>query len=276
VARLAPRGLATDSPQAAQEKNFNNTSTDCLGGLIYTNNALAYFSSSEGRIVKNGSNYEYQYSIADHQGNTRVLFTSATSAVQTSTTDFEAATNTSFRNYTSNRVGFDLFDHTDVGIDQSDYSQKLTGATNAQVGVAKSFRVYPGDKVKISAFAKYQNLSNSTSNLTGFANQLAIAFGVNGATGGEALKALNGLTGYGDMVTAGTAHTNDQADPIAGVTILLFDKNYKFVNAAWKQIDIGSAQNGGTPKAAHEELTSEFTVTEDGYAYVYISNESPT
>ncbi len=256
--------------------NSVTTTTDYVGGFVYTNNALSFFSSPEGRVVKNGSNYEYQYSIADHQGNTRVLFTSATAAVQTSTTDFEAAANASFQNYTSNRVDFELFDHTDVGISGTDYSQKLTGASNSQVGIAKSFRVYPGDKVKISAFAKYQGLSSTASNLSGFANQLATAFGVNGATTGDALKALNGLTGYGDLVTAGTAHSNQPSDPIAGVTILLFDKNYKLVNAAWKQINAASLQNGISPKANHEELISEYTVTEDGYAYVYVSNESPT
>ncbi len=37
------------------------------------------------------------------------------------------------------------------------FSQKLTGANGSQVGVTRSITVYPGDKVKIEAYAKYYN-----------------------------------------------------------------------------------------------------------------------
>jgi hypothetical protein len=133
----------------------SNDSTDYVGGFVYQNYGLSFFRSPEGRVVKNGSNLEFQYALTDHQGNTRVLFTSATPSPTSVTANMEGGTNTDFSNYT-NRVNFELFDHTDFSGSTYTYSQKLTGASGQQVGVAKSFKVYPGDKIKIKAYAKYQ------------------------------------------------------------------------------------------------------------------------
>jgi len=254
--------------------NGVTTTTDYIGGFVYTNNTLSFFSSPEGRVVKSGANYEYQYAIADHQGNTRVLFTSAPTAPQANGADMEAASNASFSNYT-NRVGFDLFDHTDAGT-LYNYAQKLTGATNAQVGLTKSFKVYAGDKVKIEAYAKYWNASSTPSNLSGFALALTNAFGVTAGSTGEALKAFNTLTSYGSLVAGGGGHSNNTTAPIVGVTILLFDKDFKLIDATWKQLNVNSVQVGATPKAPHEYLSSEYVAREAGYAYMYVSNDSPT
>lgn len=89
------------------------------------------------------------------------------------------------------------------------------------------------------------------------------------------LKAYNTLNGYGGKVAAGTGHSSDPGDPKAFVNILLFDKDYNFLDAAWEQIDDGE-QVGVTTKAAHDLMSKEVTVKEAGYAYVFISNESPT
>src|SRR5690348_12514884 len=83
-----------------------STTTDYVGGFVYNTNAgtsnLNVFSSPEGRVVKNGSNFEYQYAITDHQGNTRVLFTSAAPVAQTVTAGFETANQTAEANNFSN------------------------------------------------------------------------------------------------------------------------------------------------------------------------------
>jgi hypothetical protein len=56
---------------------------------------------------------------------------------------------------------------------------------------------------------------------------------------------------------------------------LLFDKDYKFLDAAWDQID-GGEQVGISPKAAHDLLSKEVTIREADHPFVYISNENPT
>jgi RHS repeat-associated protein len=48
--------------------------TDYVRGLIYENNVFTYFGSPEGKVIKNGTAYEYQFALGDHQGNTRILY----------------------------------------------------------------------------------------------------------------------------------------------------------------------------------------------------------
>jgi RHS repeat-associated protein len=248
------------------------STTHYAGGFVYEGNtpALSYFSSPEGRVVKNGSNYEYQYAIADHQGNTRVVFTSATPTPTAYTANMEGATNSNFSNYT-NRVNFELYDHTDVSGTTYTYSQKLTGAAGQQVGVAKSFKVYPGDKIKIEAYAKYM-ASSGASNLSGFATALLSAFGYSAPGVGETGTARAAVNSWGGVV-AGGGGNGSSSYPKAFVNLLVVDKNYNFIDAAWDQLN-GGEQIGASPKAAHDYLMQEYVAREEGYIYVYVSNES--
>ena len=50
------------------------TTTDYIGNFVYNGSSLAYIITSEGRIVKSGSTYLYEYNVKDHLGNTRVSF----------------------------------------------------------------------------------------------------------------------------------------------------------------------------------------------------------
>ncbi len=52
-------------------------------------NDLSFFPFSEGRVLYNGSNnFEYEYWMKDHLGNTRLSFTSQESEINISQTDF--------------------------------------------------------------------------------------------------------------------------------------------------------------------------------------------
>ncbi|MBX2916854.1 MAG: HNH endonuclease [Cyclobacteriaceae bacterium] len=250
------------------------TTTNYSGNFVYegTSPVLSFFGSPEGRIVKNGANFEYQYAIADHQGNTRVVFTSATPAPEAKTANMEAAANSDFLNYT-NRIGFNLFDKTDAGTTFT-YAQKLTGGNNAQVGVAKSYKVYAGDKVKIEAWAKYQNPSSTSSNISGFASALFAAFGVPTPAGGESGTASSALNIWGGLVVGGNGGTS--TGPKAFVNIIVFDKNYKLLDAAWEAVDPAANQVGASPVVPHDYMMREYTAKEEGYVFMYVSNESPT
>jgi len=253
------------------------TTTHYVNGFVYEavttgSPALSFFGSPEGRVVNNSGALTYEYSIADHQGNTRVVFTSATISPLVSTANFESGTNTDFPNYTTAvRSSLPLFNHTTSGT----YSQKLTGASgaNTQVGIARTLKVYPGDKVKIDAYAKYYNPTSPASNIAGFALALTGAFGVTSSSTGEMLKAYNTLNNYGGIIAAGGSG-DSSSHPKLFVNILLFDKDYNFLDAAWEQID-GGEQIGVTP-TAHDLMSKEITVKEAGFAYVFVSNENPT
>jgi len=82
--------------------------------------------SPEGRVVKNCSAFEYQYAIADHQGNTRALFTSATPTPVASVATMEPNPISGLENSGTNCVNAGLYDHTDAGIDGTDVKASNT------------------------------------------------------------------------------------------------------------------------------------------------------
>jgi RHS repeat-associated protein len=60
--------------------------------------------------------------------------------------------------------------------------------------------------------------------------------------------------------------------PRGYLTILVFNKDYVLVDAAWQQLDAAYTQAGPT-KMPHQLLSRQVVIKEPGYAYVYLSNE---
>jgi RHS repeat-associated protein len=143
------------------------------------------------------------------------------------------------------------------------------------VGLAKSYKVYAGDKVKIEAWAKYQNPGSTGSNLAGFASALYAAFGVPVPPGGETGTVSSALKIWGGLVTGGSGGINPTG-PKAFVNIIVFDKNYKLLDAAWEAVDPTANQIGATPIVPHDYLMREYTAKEEGYVFMFVSNENPT
>ncbi len=243
--------------------------TDYAGSFVYENGQPLFFGSPEGRVVKNGNNFEYQYAIADHQGNTRVVFTSAVPSVETPMTDFESDPG-DLENYPSGGSvsALPLFNRTPGGT----HSELLNGGYSSQIGVAKSFKVYPGDKVKIQAYAKYEDVAGP-GNGQAFATALLQAFSLPAPAAGETGTPSSALDTWGGLVSDGIQ--DDDAAPQAFVNIVVFDKNFDFLDATWTQIDVSAKQVGTSPDVPHDELAREYNIDEEGYVFMYVSNNSP-
>ena len=249
------------------------SNTDYVSGYVYENGTLAYFGSPEGRVVKKGNAYSYQYAIADHQGNTRVLFATDAGAPDTYKATFEDDTQADeladFQNYPTGawRNSTNMWDHTDAGTVYT-HSQLLNGANGGQIGLAKTLKVYPGDVISAKVYAKYLDVEGNNANLAGLGAALTGAFGLTGATSGEALKALTALNDYSSVMLAAGGN-GDPMEPKAFITLLLFDNNFNFVDLAYDQIDAGAT-------TFHDLMEiGPKTIEEPGYAYIYISNEHP-
>jgi RHS repeat-associated protein len=241
----------------------STTTSDYVGAFVYTNNALSFFSSPEGRIVKNGGNYEYQYAIGDHQGNTRVVFTSATQLEQIVTAGFETANQTSEASKFSNYPNGAHINPVTSNAHSGTNSLYLNGGYSGQIGVAKSYKVFPGDKVNIQAYAKYLTPTSTASNLAGFATALLGAFNLPAPAPGEMGTASSAINTWGGWEAGGYGDGSpDNVDPRVFVNIVIFDKNYKFLDVAYQQL----VSNGALMSAA-------YTVKEAGYVYLYVSNE---
>ncbi len=64
--------------------------------------------------------------------------------------------------------------------------------------------------------------------------------------------------------------------PKAFVNIIVFDKNYKLLDASWEAVDPAANQVGATPVVPHDYMMREYTAKEEGYMFVYVSNENAT
>lgn len=262
-------------------KGAVTNTTEYVGGFVYENNALAFFSSPEGRVVKNGSSYEYQYAIADHQGNTRIVFSSATptpdapvATLETANENNEAA---KFLKYEDVRkINFDMFDHTNSAATK--YAVRLSGTPSETYGLARSLAVAPGDKVKVEVFAKY--VDPNSSNWTTTLNNLMTAI-ANGTTAPGTIidGGFYGSPSASSIPFAGVLEReNDNGTgPKAYLNWLVFDKTFEPIpsKSGFRRLSNLPKENGSD--VPHEKLEMpEITITEAGYVYVWFSNENET
>ncbi|HEY9047597.1 MAG TPA: DUF6443 domain-containing protein [Ohtaekwangia sp.] len=213
--------------------NSTTTVTDYVHGFVYTNNTMSYFGSPEGRIVKNGSNYEYQYAIADHQGNTRVVFSSVTPAASAPTATFEGDSNDGTSQYlnvnASNVVSFGSANHTSGG------SKVIRVNQTYKTGPARSIHVYPGDQVDIEVWEYHEGTSGfgtTSTPLNTLITNIAGAFGGVSGAAGESGTIYNGVNA---AITAfNTGGNQGDSRPAAYLNYILFDKNYNVLDAGWQ------------------------------------------
>lgn len=223
---------------------------------------------------------EYQYNLKDHLGNVRLTFTSK-NEVETTTATYETANlNAEQSQYVrvnnAKRITSSLFDRTNgvAPTTTPGEAQRLNGSTNERYGIARSLSVMPGDVVHAEVYAKYvdTNSSNWTGALTTLMSQIAANTAgvvVDGVQYGQSTASFP--AGF-----AGLQSTTDNGAPRAYLNWLVFDRNYAFITGGFKQITT-AAKEAGTD-VAHEliAMPAAITITQPGYMYIYLSNESST
>jgi RHS repeat-associated protein len=252
------------------EKTYNAagtlvTTTDYVGSFVYENSNLKFFGTSEGRVVKNGTALEYQYGIADHQGNTRVIFTSATPVVDGPIATFEGNAGDQSASYlnlnANNIVSFGAANHTSGG------SKVVRMNQTYRIGPAKSMKVYPGDKVDIEVWEYHEATSgygSSGTPLTNFISAVASAFGgVSGGSGesGSIFSSVNSA-----ITTFGHGGGQGDGQPAAYLNYILFDQDSNVLDAGWQ---LAPASSFTKQKLSFNTLN----IREVGYMYVYLSYE---
>jgi RHS repeat-associated protein len=240
--------------------------TDYLGELIYEGGNLQSVQMGEGRVLPDGAGWEYQYYLKDHLGNVHVTFTTKTQTTNTVTAGFETANQTTeaskFKNYPNTSHINVVASNANTGSN----SMYLNGAASGQVGVAKDYAVMPGDVLQIQAYAKYLTPTGTGSNLANFAPALLSAFNLGAPAPGETGTASSAVQSWGQLEAGGYGNgSTNSSTPKVFVTILLFDRNYNFLDVAYQQLGSSGAQ-----------MSASYTVKEPGYAYLYVSNEHAT
>jgi RHS repeat-associated protein len=168
------------------------------------------------------------------------------------------------------RINSILFDHTHNGATQ--YSQRLNGSANEKYGLARSLSVMPGDTVRMEVFAKYVDpTAQNTAALMLFLGQIASGTAAAGTVVDGSGYLTNGNTQFAFMGMNGT-NASTGLGPKAYLNWLVFDRNFVLKTGGYKQVSTAAKETGSNGQ--HEKLENELIISEPGYAYVYLSNES--
>jgi RHS repeat-associated protein len=249
------------------------TTTDYVDGFVYEKGVLSFFGSPEGRVVRTTSGaLEYQYSIADHQGNTRVVFSSVNpTTIPIATFEDAVADAQVFKNVSTNT----MYWVTKAAANNTTSGQKVMRMNNsynptgnaAGIGPAKSFNVFPGDVVDIEVWAYYEGstgFGGSSQPLTTLMASVASAL----TTGLPTAEASSITTGVNSAYSAfGAPGNQSDSKPSAFLNYILLDKNYKLLDMGWQPVP--STANMVKQKVSFTPRN----VKEAGYMYVYLSYE---
>jgi RHS repeat-associated protein len=250
--------------------NIPENTTEYVGQFVYEKNVqtndilvLSFFGSPGGRVVKNGAAFEYQYNISDHQGNTRVVFTSATLAPENHLATFENPTADTQQGFKNIPNALPYWAPSAGGPAQTKAVQMNQ---NFKIGPAKSIKVFPGDKIDMEVWTYYTNNSGygtSSPPLTTLISAVAGSFGgVSGAVG-ESGAIYNGVNS--GLTSFGVGGNRGDTNPAAYLNYILFDKDYKLLDMGW------TPATGYNAKQKISIPTRN--IKEEGYIFVYLSYE---
>ena len=239
------------------------TTTDYAGSFVYQNSNLSFFGSPEGRVIKNGSNFEYQYALGDHQGNTRVVFSSAASTPVAPLATFEGDANDNASQYqnVSNIVTFNAAASSGTKVVRMNQSYRT--------GPSKSIKVFPGDAVDMEVWTYYESASGygaTNASLGTMITSIASAFGGVSGGGGESGSIYNGVNNA--LTAFGMGANNGDAQPAAYLNYIQFDQSYNVLDAGWTRVPASA-------NFAKQKITIPTKNIKDaGYMFVYLSYEN--
>ena len=250
--------------------------TEYIGGIQYESlqplaspplaTDLKFMSTGEGRVVKEGSNWNYEYYHKDHLGNTRVVYgyqkqVDEYKATMETPTPIATKEESQFYNIATRRIT--VFNHTlaNINVTAPDKSDETNGNTSKAIGPAKMLQVSAGDRVQLEVFASYQTGTGGNNALiSNLASAVTGSFLLNA---GEA--AHTALTNSVPAQAATITQTNGV--PKSYLFYILFNSSYVYQQFGYVLVN-------STAQAGHQQMYLDITVPTGGYLYTYVANES--
>jgi RHS repeat-associated protein len=222
------------------------------------------------RVALYKTDFEYNYFLRDHQGNTRVVLqTNPGTQVYTATMETEnqsancntdpSGENCKFLNMNSSSLLASPGNTTPGG------SKAYRMNSTYNIGPAKSIKVYPGETFSISVYSYYTSTSGYTAGSGLMAAAAGVFGGVSGAVGdpGSIYSSMTtnnfGALGFGSY--RGTSA------PSAYLNYIIFDKDFNLISGQ-------ATPMPATPNAPQLITVSNTSVSELGYVYVYLSYDN--
>jgi RHS repeat-associated protein len=285
-----------------------------INQFVYSASDLQYINFEEGRIrvitsvaENNGLDFKtidgtielpgskkgvFDYYIKDHQSNTRMILTLQTHIGGNSCTmevaraaneeaifgQVDANGNPTVANEVAARFPTASIAGSGWSDNTSAYVSRLGALSNSKIGPNTLLKVMAGDKVSATAQYFYPapvTNGTGTSILTDLLGSLVQSIAGGGATTGITKSAsgnigtlLNSSTPL-STVSSPDANNSLGNAPKAYLTLLFFDERFNFVQESSQTLRVSQAGNGADP------LTMlNIKAPKNGYAYVYVSNES--
>ena len=270
------------------------TTTTYLGGFVYQNSMLQFFSHEEGRVRKaaDGATYIYDYFLKDHLGNVRMMLTEEQKTDVYPTLTFEGTAGTGavtnqdavWDNSTGGAVDVVVTRTsrpTNMGTSTSNGSfSKLIKKQSASgaIGAAKLLKVMSGDQINTSVDYYWPSVTVNNTHADGIGtlttsllSMLMNTAGISASVKGAIPTVNSTLTADPNIISKITTPENSSSastQPKAFLHVLLFNEQFKLDNA-----DSYVLQIKNTPNVI-DQLSQQVTVKKNGYAYIYFSNES--
>ncbi|MEO1049457.1 MAG: RHS repeat-associated core domain-containing protein [Bacteroidota bacterium] len=209
-----------------------------------------------------------QYEIADHLGNVRSVFTDGKVTYRAG---FEV-TDAKVEEQIFEQVAAARFlDHAfgellaNSGVASGLLDQRIIGTSE----VGKSLRVKAGDQLTAEVYAKYlESVPDDLNTMTAISGWLTSMFDPTGVVGeGGALG--TDPTGSGIGMLSG--ESSMALPPLAYLNYALFDNDYNDLQMGFIEV----TQTAEGLENPHEKLEQSITIAQDGFAYIWISNNSP-
>lgn len=230
-------------------------------------NTIVTITLTEGRAIKDGSTWRFEYFHKDHLGNTRVVYGNQKQvdeykATMESPTPIATKEQAQFYNITTTRVTG--YNRTPISIDvvAPDKSAETNGFKNGKaIGPAKMLQVSAGDRVQLEVYARYATGTGSNNTLiTNLASAVTTTFQV---VSGEA--AFTALTN--NVPVQAATIVKPSSVPKAYLFYILFNSSYVYQQ-------FGYAQISSAALTAHQQLYLDITIPTGGFLYTYVADES--
>lgn len=240
--------------------------SDYVNDIQYESDVISFVVNDAGRIIKTNTGWDYEYSLKDHLGNTRVTYgvmkvaNIYTATMEDSKLNQEAQ---DFRNITETRIASVNRTPTSALNPIPNYASSTKSTT--PVGPAKMLAVKQNDAVTLTAYARFNTTTGSNTLIANVANAVLNAYGLTNV--GEMATAFNALNSAVPTYSA-TVNNSSTSIPKSYLAYVLFNSSYTASQFGFQQIS--NAANG-----AWETLSINLaSIPNDGYLYAYVINES--
>jgi RHS repeat-associated protein len=245
---------------------------DYIGGAHFEDGILKFLANKEGRAIKDGSSWFYEYHLRDHQNNVMVAFGALEEAnvykadMEPQPPEHAMAEQNTFRNILGRREG--TYNHTRATAEMPAPNTSVWtngGSPGGEIGPAKIIPINSGDRLKMEVFARYVTPGSGPSqDILGSLVDLTRA-GLGIVSGEAAYAAFGSQLGgiVGSVVSNGSS-------PLVYLNYIVFNSTFTDYRFGYKPVSL-AASNG------FEKLALEITVPagfNGGNAYIYTTNES--